>query len=171
MKIRTVAFFIFMSLFCLFAIANADETTHKAAAEELLLLTNSDDMMKQVWAQVEGMMDQQFQQMGAPEDLKPIFKKYTDKMFKLMKEEYSFANIKDDLITIYVNTYTEDEIREISKFYKSLAGKKFLEKMPQLMQETMAITQKNMQGMIQKIQKISEEMAEAIKKLKEQKEG
>ena len=113
MKIRTVAFFIFMSLFCSFAIANADETTHKAVAEELLLLTNSDDMMKQVWAQVGGMMDQQFQQMGAPEELKPLFKKYTDKMFKLMEKEYSFANMKDDLITIYVNTYTEDEIREM----------------------------------------------------------
>ena len=40
--------------------------------------------------------------------------------------------------------------------------------MPQLLQESMAISQKNMPVIMKKIQKISKEMANEIKQLKEQ---
>lgn len=149
----------------------ADETSHRAAAEELLLLTNPDALMKQVWVQVGGMMDQEFQQLGAPDDLKPVFKKYTDKMFQVLGEDLSFKSMKDDMITIYVNTYTEEEIVAISDFYKSPAGQKFIQKMPQLMQESMAIMQKKIPPLMQKIEDISKEMADEIKKLQAQQEG
>ena len=76
--------------------------------------------------------------------------------------------MKDDYIDIYVKTYTESEIRAILEFYKSPAGKKFIEKMPELMQQSMAISQKNMPTIMNKVTKISEEMANEIKQLKEQ---
>ena len=49
MKLKTVVFLMFLSLFCSFA--NADEVSHRAAAEELLLLTNADKMLKpmEIW--------------------------------------------------------------------------------------------------------------------------
>ena len=166
MKVRSIIVLIILTLFCPYAIA--DETSHKAAAEELILLSNQDKLLEQVWAQVGGMVDQQFQQMGAPEELKPIFKKYTDKMFKVLEAEFSFENMKDDFITIYVKTYSESEIRAISEFYKSPAGQAYLKKMPQLVQESMAITQKKMPLMMQKIQAISEEMDQELKNFREQ---
>ena len=70
-------------------------------------------------------------------------------------------------IDIYVKTYTEEEIRAISEFYKSQAGKKFIDKMPQLMQESMAISQKRMPTLMKKVQKINEEMVNKIKQQKE----
>ncbi len=163
---RTLAFFIILSLFspCAFA----DETFHRAAAEELLLLSNPDKMMDQVWPHIAGMVDQQFKQMDAPEELRPVLKKYTNKMFNVMKAELGFENLKEDFITIYVNTYSESEIRAISDFYKSPVGKKFLEKMPKLIQESMRITQRNMPRMMQQIQAISEEMVAEIESLKSQ---
>ena len=166
MKLKTVIFLIVLSLFCSFA--NADETSHRAAAEELLLLTNVDKMLKPMWEQMETMMEQHFVQMDAPEELRPVLNRYTSKMVKVMEEELGWAKMKNDYIDIYVKTYTEGEIRAISEFYKSPAGKKFIEKMPQLMQESMAISQKNMPTFMKKMQKISEEMANEIKQLKEQ---
>ncbi len=47
MKLKTVVSVIVLSLFCCFA--NADEVSHRAAAEELLLLTNADKMLKPMW--------------------------------------------------------------------------------------------------------------------------
>lgn len=57
-----------------------------------------------------------------------------------MEEELGWAKVKNDYIDICVKTYSEREICAISEFYKSSAGKKFIEKMPQLMQESMAIS-------------------------------
>ena len=166
MKLKTVVFLMVLSLFCSFA--NADEVSHRAAAEELLLLTNVEKMLKPMWEQMETMMEQQFVQMGSPEELRPVLNRYTSKMVKIMEEELGWAKMKKDYIDIYVKTYTEGEIRAILEFYKSPAGKKFIEKMPQLMQESIAISQKNMPIFVEKMRKISEEMANEIKQLKEQ---
>ena len=106
--------------------------------------------------------------MGTPEELRPILKKYTDKMFKVLEAELSFESMKDDMIAIYVKTYSEDEIHAISDFYKSPAGKAFLEKIPKLVQESMSISQKKIPQMMQKIRAISEEMAQEIKKIKKE---
>jgi hypothetical protein len=64
----------------------------------------------------------------------------------------------DDYIDIYAQVCTEAGVIEINKFYRSPAGKKMIEKMPLLLQETMTITQKSMQTLIPKIQQISEDM-------------
>ncbi len=166
MKLKIGILLMALSLFC--SLANADEVSHRAAAEELLLLTNVDKMLKPMWEQMEAMMEQQFDQMDAPEELRPILNRYTSKMVKVMEEELGWAKMKNDYIDIYVKTYTEVEIRAVSEFYKSPAGKVFIEKIPQVMQESMAISQKNMPTFMNKLQKISEEMANEIKQFKEQ---
>ena len=166
MKFKTVVFLMVLSLF--FSFANADEVSHRAAAEELLLLTNVDKMLKPMCEQMKTMLEQQFVQMGAPEELRPVLNRYIGKMVKVMEEEFGWEKMKNDYIDIYVKTYTEGELRAISEFYKSPAGKKFIEKMPQLMQESMAISQKNMPTLMKKMKKISEEMVNEIKQLKEE---
>ena len=166
MKTSAIVLFIIMSLFN--SIANADEASHRSAAEELLLLTNTDKMLKPMWEQMESMMEDQFYRMGASDNLKPILKKYQTKMLKILEEKLGWEKVKNDFITIYVKTYSEDEIVAISNFYKSPAGRKFIEKMPQLMQETMAISQKNMPAIMEKMQEISNEMETEIIQLKEQ---
>ena len=169
MKLRTVIFLMIFSLLCSFA--NADEVTHRAAAEEFLLLTNADKILKPMLEQMAVMMKQQFVQMGAPEELRPVLNKYSRKLLKVMEEEFEWGKIKNDYIDIYVKTFTEKEIREISDFYKSPIGKKYVEKIPQLMQESMAISQKFMPIFIKKTQKIREEMDSEIKLLKEHKKS
>ena len=124
--------------------------THRAAAEEFLLLTNADKILKPMLEQMAVMMKQQFVQMGAPEELRPVLNKYSRKLLKVMEEEFEWGKIKNDYIDIYVKTFTEKEIREISDFYKSPIGKKYVEKIPQLMQESMAISQKFMPIFIKK---------------------
>ncbi len=165
MKLKTVVLLMALSMFCSFA--NADNKSHRAATEELLFLTNVDKMLEPIWKQIEKMMEQQFVQMNAPEKLRPVLNKYSSKLVKVMEEELGWAKMKNDYIDIYVKTYTEGEIKAISEFYKSPAGKKFIEKMPQLMQESMAISQKNMPIFTEKMQKLFEEMVNEIKQLKE----
>ena len=142
----------------------ADEASHRAAAEELIHFSKPDKTLKQVWVQIRSMLEQQYHQIGAPEDLRPIFKKYNDKMFKVLEEELSYKNNKDAIIKIYVNTYTESELRAISNFYKTPAGKALLEKTPKIIQASMALNQKKMPHILQKINSIKAEMMEELKK-------
>ncbi|MEK7308393.1 MAG: DUF2059 domain-containing protein [Nitrospirota bacterium] len=166
MKLKSFIFLIALSILCSFA--KADEVSHRASAEELLLLTNTDKMLKPIWKQTETMVEQQYVQMGAPEELRPVLNKYTSKMLKVFEEEFNWVKIKDDYINIYVKTYSEEEIRAISEFYKSPAGKKFIEKMPQLTQESVKISQKLMPRLMEKIQNISKEMDNEMRQLEEQ---
>jgi hypothetical protein len=43
---------------------------------------------------------------------------------------------------IYARTFTADELRQVTAFYRSPIGQKFLEKMPVIAQESMAMGQK-----------------------------
>lgn len=104
--------------------------------------------------------------MGVSKEQLPIFEKYDQKMFDIMKEEMSWAKMRNDFIDIYSKVYTEEEIAEINKFYSSPAGKKMIEKMPILMKETRTITQKYLQTVLPKIKNISEEMAQEVKNSK-----
>ena len=116
--------------------------------------------------QFKGMLKNQFAQMGGAAEQMPILDKYNDKLLNAMKEEMAWSKMRDAYIDLYEKVYTEEEILDINKFYRSPAGKKMIEKMPQLLQESMAITQKGMQTLIPKIQKISEEMAQELKSSK-----
>ena len=147
--------------------AFASDNSHRDAAEELLLLTGADKMLDQVWGQLETLMNQQFQQMGATEKQKPILDNYTKKLVIIYKEEFNWNKLKDDFIDIYVRTYSEQELLAISEFYKTSAGRKFIQKMPQLIQESMAVSQKNVQPLMKKMQKLTEEMSAEIEKSKE----
>jgi hypothetical protein len=83
-EMKAIIFFIILSLFTPYAIA--DEASRKAAAEELIILSNPDQILEQVWAQVGSMFDQQFQQMGAPEELDPYSKSIQTKCSKSLKQ-------------------------------------------------------------------------------------
>ena len=102
-------------------------------------------------------------QMGVTEEQLPILEKYQKELFNLMKEEMAWSKMRDDFVDIYARVYTEEEILEINKFYSSPAGRKMIEKMPLLMQETMTITQKNMQSLLPKVQEITKKMAEEVR--------
>lgn len=167
MKFQKVSIvFLFFIAICSSTHSIASEESHRAAIEKMLRLTNVDKMIEPMFAQIEGMLKKQYSQMGVSEEQLPILEKYNNKLFSFMKEEMGWPKMRDDFINIYARVYTEEEIMEINKFYSSPAGKKMIEKMPLLMQETMTLTQKNMQRLLPKIQQISEEMAQEVKNSK-----
>ncbi len=147
----------------LFSIATADEVSHRAAAEELLKITKVDQLMKPLFEQVKSMMDQQFSLMGVPEDKRPVLKKYTDRLLSMLEEEFGWEKIKDDYVRMYVETFSEKEIRSFSAFYQTPEGQVFIEKMPMLMKKAFELSQKKMPEMMKRIQQITNEIMEDMK--------
>jgi hypothetical protein len=143
--------------------AYGDETSQKAIVEDLLKTMKVDQITKPVFDQVRSMMEQKFAQMGAPEDMRPILKKYTDKLVDTMEQSLSWQNIKEDMINVYVHLFTEDELKGMLAFYKSPVGQSVIDKMPATLQLSMAAMQKHMPEVQEKVKKLDDELAEEVK--------
>jgi hypothetical protein len=140
----------------------ADDTALRSKIEEMLIMTKMDKMMEPMYAQLESMLQSQVAQMGISEEQEPIVNKYNSQMFDLLRSEMSWENMRDQYIDLYAKVYTIDEIETITAFYSSEIGQKMLDKMPQLMQESMSIAHTSLQTLYPKIQSISQQMMAEI---------
>jgi hypothetical protein len=123
--------------------AAAPLTTKAAKIEELFRLTQTDQMQKQVMAQMAAMMKQQTVSGMTPEERQAA----NDAMQRVMDftmQKMSWEVMKPEFVKIYDATYTEDEISGILMFYQSPPGAAMLAKTPVLMASTMALLQKRM---------------------------
>ena len=89
----------------------------------------------------------------------------TKQLMDLIAKEMSWDNLKDDYISIYAETFTEEELKGIIKFYKTPIGQKFVKETPELMKRSMEISRKQMKELMPKIKSIIKD----IEKWKEEK--
>jgi hypothetical protein len=87
-----------------------------------------------------------------------------DKMMDMMAEEMSWNKMKADYITLYAETFTEQELKDTVAFYKSPTGQAFIRKQPELMKRSMEISQKVMIKIMPKIRAMTEELKKAASK-------
>jgi hypothetical protein len=144
-----------------------------ASINQLLEVSKAGALMDSVWAQMDGFMKTSMQQVtkGKPlsADEQAIMDKQQAKMIAIMKDELSWAKIKDGFVQVYRDTFSQEEIDGIIAFYKSPAGQAFINKQPALMKNTMTLMQQRMGPIMQKIQQMSAETAKELKAAKAQK--
>src|SRR5664279_3153637 len=134
MKYIPVSLIIGLTLFWCTSPVRADEASKSAKAEELLQLTQSDQMMKMMEPMMKGMLAQMD---NIPAEQRAKVGEMQGKMMALVAESLSKA--KPALAKVYTDTYTEDELDGILTFYKSPAGKALLQKMPEVMQRMVPV--------------------------------
>lgn len=150
--------------------AHADDAGKNRNIDELLNLTDAAAMMENMYSQMEVMLQDMGEQMGVAPGEQPIFDEYYSKMMQLMREELNWDKVKDPIKSIYGEHFTDTEIRDLIDFYKTDTGKKTLEKLPVIMQESMAISQQALANVLPQIQTMSQQLeadiAEARAKVK-----
>jgi hypothetical protein len=154
MKYIPVSLIIGVTLLACASPVRADEASRSAKAQELLQLTQSDQMMKAMEPMVKGMVAQMDKDMPAEQR-----EKAGELQVKMM--DLIAANIsktKPALAKVYSDTYTEEEIDGILAFYKSPSGKAFLQKMPEVMQRLMPVMMKMMTDLQPELKTMMEEM-------------
>ena len=72
---------------------------------------------------------------------------------------------------VYKKSFTQQELDGIIAFYKTLAGQAAVNKLPVVMQNTMAEMQQMMQPIMSKMRQHGQEVAAEVKNVKEPKEG
>jgi uncharacterized protein len=138
--------------------AFADEATKSAKIEEMLKLTNANQMLNQMFGQMKGMVHAQMSKVDIPPDKRQQAEQMEQQILQLVQDSLSWEKLKPKMIEIYAATFTEEEIDGILNFYKSPAGQAMLQKMPQLMQRSIAMTQEASQDLMPQIQKMMDEL-------------
>ncbi len=146
----------------------ADDLTHRALAGQLLTMMDIQKNMEQSFEMIKQMQAAQLQQVEVPPEKAEKVQSMTEQIMDMIAEEMSWDKLKDDYISIYVSTFTEEELKGIIEFYETPIGQKFIEKTPELMERSMEVSQKQMVTLMPKIQAMTKEMIEKWKKEMEQ---
>jgi hypothetical protein len=155
--VGSIAAMLVLGVMCV----SAQETQRRAMAEELLNVMNMQDTIEKSFAMVKQMIPAQMEKMKqvtGDTNMPANVSSQTDKMMDMLAEEMSWNKIKADYITLYAETFTEQELKDTVAFYKSPTGQAFIKKQPELMKRSMEISQKVMMQIMPKIQAMSEEL-------------
>jgi len=129
-----------------------NDATKRAKVEELMTTMHVDSMMDQMTAMAKQQVDQASQGLTGAETMTPtqkkIFADYQEKSMDLVMATVSYKAVKPEMVKLYVDTFTDEEIEGITAFYKSPTGQALLKKTPQLMSSMMEF----MQGSIADLQ-------------------
>jgi hypothetical protein len=104
-------------------------SSHREATEELLRIMGVEETSKSA---AQSFFDAMTQQNPGMED-------YRDVLMKWATDTLSWEKMGPRMTDLYMRTFTESEIRELTAFYKTPIGQKTLQKLPALMQEGMQI--------------------------------
>jgi hypothetical protein len=130
----------------------AETDSHTAAVEEFFVVMKMKETTDKTIDQMLQMQVTQQPQLAA----------FKDVMTTFLRKHVSFAALKDDMVKLYRDAFTEEEIRAMSAFYRTPVGQKAVEQLPALSaagaQMGMSRVQANMGELQQAIQKRQQEL-------------
>lgn len=123
MKKCLLAILATMALAC--ATNDAPQDGHRRSAEEFLEITQVERGMTSVTAV---MMDSMVRQ-------NPKLADYQDVLNEWIDERMSWPKVRDRFVAIYMDAFSERELRELIAFYQTPTGQKSIRLTPELIQK------------------------------------
>ncbi len=97
-------------------------------------------------------LDPQLQQMAQLGISEAGLAKMKEEMIAFLEEVMSWDAIEGELIQLYAETFSVDELNAISEFYATPAGQKMIENTPELTGKSMMLAQERVQANMGKLQ-------------------
>jgi len=140
----------------------AATASHNAAAEKFLTLANADKLGIPVYMQVQQMFAQRFAQTKAPSSKQPVLESYQAKANAALDNAIGWNKLKPKMVDLYTQTFTEQELKDLVKFYESPLGKKVLREMPKVTQQSAQLTQQSLEPAVPVVNKLLEDMTKEL---------
>lgn len=126
-----------------------------ADIDRLLKASRAEDMLNAILPQMETMQRQQFEQLTAGKELSAEQKAEAERVQahsnEVMRKALAWEQMRPLYVEVYKQTFTSDDIKAISRFYESKAGRTLLDKTPVLMQNLMAAIQQKMVPVLEEL--------------------
>jgi len=142
-----------------------------AQIEEFLNLTKVDQLSQQILTQLENVLNEQIKKslsaIPNTADRQPVEEdgaKFQKQIFAIIRDRLSYRRMKPELVGLYDESFTTDELLGINAFYKSPAGQAYLSKIPQLTQKAMQVGSNLMVDAMPQIQKMTADWTDEMKK-------
>jgi hypothetical protein len=164
-----------LALLVILASGNASAANNAPASDasirEMLELTNARQMLDNMKGQMKSMMASTMQNATKGQTITPERQAILDRMSAQMSALLADTLNWDVLLPLYQRTYresfTQDEIDGVIKFYKSAAGQAYVKKLPLVMQNIMREMPEMLKPIQEKMAVIQKESIQELKDLQE----
>jgi len=129
--------------------------------ETLLAVTKAEQVVVSIQANVDQMLKQSMAQAAQGKNFTPAQQAVMDgmpaKFAAVMRDELSWDNMRPIYVKLYAENFTEEEVQGFIAFYRTPVGLAMVNKMPQVMQQSMAITQGRMGPMMERLKAVMQQ--------------
>jgi uncharacterized protein len=151
-----------VALVCASGQVFADAASHAASAETFLKLAHADKLGTPVYMQVQQMFAQRLSRPKRLPPSKAVLETYQAKANTALDQAIGWDKLKPDMVKLYTTNFSESELKDLVAFYQSPLGKKVLEKMPQLTQQSAQLTQAKLESAVPVVNKLLEDMTNEL---------
>ena len=167
MNTRILARRVGVAFALLGALAAHAEPASEAAVQELLKISRAESMMTAASANLEQQMRDTMGSMLAQEKLSPaqrdaVTRVVPARVAELISKAMDWPAVEKDMVQVYRDNFTEEEVAGQIAFYRSSVGQSVLDKMPAVMQQSTALAMRRMQSVLPQMKSVIEKaLAEA----------
>lgn len=158
---RALAFVALLASFTVQAAPASQESI-----ESLLTVTKTEALIDSISVAMDQMMRQgineALQGKSLNEDQQRVVNIAIARYVALMKEEISWQKVKPLYVQLYRETFVQSEVDGMLAFYATPAGKAVIEKMPIVMQKSMALSQSMFQSIMPKMKTALEDVLKEV---------
>jgi len=122
-----------------------------------------DEVPRQVDTAMVGMLQSLLQGRDIPREQQQVIEAMRANLAKLMREEFNWDTMLPVYLQVYRDSFTQAEVDSMIAFYSSPEGQSVAKKLPQALQNTMAIMQQRTATLMPKIQQMVRDTAEQIR--------
>ena len=134
----------------------AAQPPSQAQVDRLLEVMRARQTLDAVLPQVQASQQQMVAQMTAGQELDEAERDRINRVMEItnsrLAEALTWENMEPIYRDIYARTFTGEDVDAMIEFYESPAGQKTLDKMPQLMQNTMQAVQQLVMPVLQQLE-------------------
>ena len=139
---RRIAILVATAITLLPVLSCADRASHQQAVEKLFELTH---MQQKIEVSVNNVLALQLQQS-------PELRDHDDLLRDFLEKNIGWTSMKDNLVTMYMQAFTEAELNGINAFYSTPGGQKLIQRLPELIQQRDRLAMQRLQENIGELQ-------------------
>lgn len=139
----------------------------EASVKQLLEVAQARKLVDSIMMQMDNLMQQSMAQATKGQTVPPKVQKEIDKgrseALAMMKDLLDWSKLEPLYVRVYQKSFSQQEVDGMVAFYKTPAGQAVIGKMPAVMQNTMDEMQQMMGPVMQKIQKMQQDVVAEMK--------
>lgn len=150
---------------CIPVAARADEASHRAKAEEMMILLHTEKQVQQVEDNISKSIADAADKATGPDatpDAKAKADDFKKQALQLVDAQVSWKAMKSQFADAYAKNFTEEQLDAILAFYKSPAGIALLTNMQDVNKQISDVGQSHVQALQQQLQQMYAELKKSL---------